>query len=488
MTDIVLINPGDRKQVFQGLGSDISAIEPPYLLSVIATKLRDKDFSVSVIDSNAENISAYETAAMVIGQKPLLTALIVYGGQPSASTQNMDMASKICTAIKSSSEELKIAIGGLHPSALPERTLAEEDVDFVIDGEGYLTLENLLFQIKSGKGNFSSIKGLWWNENNAVKHTERYPTTSNIDNIFTAAAWDLLPMDKYRAHNWHCFDDIEDRQPYAAIYTSLGCPFSCDFCCINAPFGKPRIRYRSSEKVLDEIELLVKKYSIKNLKIIDELFVLDAKHYMPIINGIIERKYKLNIWAYARVDTIDFSLLPSFKKAGVNWLALGIESSNPAVMKGVSKGFRNKGLRETVDKIREEGIRIIGNYIFGLPDDDHSTMQETLDLALDLNCEFTNFYCAMAYPGSKLYQTALNNGWQLPEKWSGFSQHSYDTLPLQTKYLTAEEVLKFRDDAFHTYFSGDKYIDMIKSEFSPEVLQQIRYMTSLKLKRRILGD
>ena len=81
-------------------------------------------------------------------------------------------------------------------------------------------------------------------------------------------------------------------------------------------------------------------------------------------------------------------------------------------------------------------------------------MQRTLDLALDLNCEFANFYSAMAYPGSPLYEEAIRRGWRLPETWSGYSQHSVDTLPLPTRHISAGEVLSFRDRAFDTYFTA----------------------------------
>ena len=85
-------------------------------------------------------------------------------------------------------------------------------------------------------------------------------------------------------------------------------------------------------------------------------------------------------------------------------------------------------------------------------------MQRTLDLALELNCEFANFYSAMAYPGSPLYEQALSLGWALPEKWSGYSQHAVDTLPLPTRHVTAGEVLRFRDRAFDIYFSHLPYL------------------------------
>ena len=132
-------------------------------------------------------------------------------------------------------------------------------------------------------------------------------------------------------------------------------------------------------------------------------------------------------------------------------------------------------------------MNVIGNFIFGLPEDDLSSMEATLDLALDLNCEFANFYVAMAYPGSQLYQDALGKGWPLPETWNGYSQHAVDTLPLPTKYLSAAEVLQFRDKAFQVYFKNLHYLAMISRKFGPETAAHIREMASHKLERRYLS-
>ncbi len=483
--DIVLINPGDRKQVFQGLGQDLAAIEPPFWVAVLGAYLRQKGFSVVIIDSNAENISPKETADRTASYSPLLAALIVYGSQPSASTQNMSISGKILKEL-SAKNSFKVAVGGLHPSALPEKTLTSETLDFVIDGEGPLTLEKLLVLLKEGKDDWTSIPGLWWKEDGKVRHTERAPLIDDLDKYLPTAAWDLLPMQVYRAHNWHCFDEIEHRQPYGAIYTSLGCPFNCVFCCINAPFGKPGIRYRSTDAVLDEIKVLVEKYHVKNLKIIDELFVLKESHYIPICEGIIRNGWDLNIWCYARVDTVKESNLALMKKAGINWLALGIESADPKVRDGASKQMRVNDIKRIVSLIREHEIRVIGNYIFGLPDDDQTSMQATLDMAMELNCEFANFYSSMAYPGSKLYELAVKNKWELPDCWHGFSQHSYECKPLPTKHVSAREVLKFRDDAFHKYFENPAYLKMLENTFGKAVADHIREISKSRLKRKIL--
>jgi len=483
--DIVLVNPGDRKQVFQGLGTDYSAVEPPFWIAAIAAYLRNCRYKVAVIDANAENISPEETAVRVKTLDPLLSAVIVYGSQPSASTQNMTIAGRICRLVKGCARG-KTAIGGLHPSALPLRTMQEEAVDFLIEGEGPYTLTGLIDALKQNEPAFSGVPGLWYRENGAIRHNHRAELIKDLDKVLPLAAWDLLPMDKYRAHNWHCFDDIANRTPYAAIYTSLGCPYNCVFCCINAPFGKPGIRYRSPELVVKEIELLVQRYRVRNIKIVDELFVLDEKHYMRIVDLLLEKKFDLNFWAYARVDTVKSGNLEKMKKAGINWLALGIESANPAVRDGASKQMRVKDIKNVVRDIQKAGIRVIGNFIFGLPDDTLETMKETLDMAKELNCEFANFYCAMAYPGSRLYETAQKEKWPLPGEWHGFSQHSYEILPLPTKHIGAREVLKFRDEAFQEYFNNPDYLNMAEERFGPAVREHIVKMTRTKLKRRLL--
>jgi radical SAM superfamily enzyme YgiQ (UPF0313 family) len=292
-------------------------------------------------------------------------------------------------------------------------------------------------------------------------------------------------MKNYRAHNWHCFDHIQDRQPYAALYTSLGCPFRCSFCCINAPFGRSSIRHWDPDLVIQELDILAGRYGVKNVKIADEMFVLHEAHLNRLCDLIIERGHKFNFWAYARVDTVKDALLEKMKKAGFNWLCLGIESSSGHVRQGVQKGrFREEDIFRVVKTIQSADIRVIGNFIFGLPDDSIESMKGTLKLALDLDLDFANFYSAMAYPGSKLYDMAIEKGWRLPASWQDFSQHSLETLPLPTEHLSAGEVLGFRDWAWQHYFENERYLGHVERKFGRGVVEHLRQVSGHKLQRR----
>jgi anaerobic magnesium-protoporphyrin IX monomethyl ester cyclase len=481
-TDILLVKPGNQKAVYGELSSfNLTAIEPPFWCALLAAYLRDSGYSVEVFDAEIENWSYEETAQRIQEVKPLLAAVIVSGHNPSASTMNMSGAGKILRHLKERAPEIKTLLAGLHPSALPERTLREEELDFLCQGEGFYTLPQLVESLKAGREDFS-IPGLWYKQDGRIVSNPRPPLMEDLD-LLPMPAWGLLPLAKYRAHNWHCFDHIQARQPYAVIYTSLGCPFRCSFCCINSLFGKAGIRYRSPERVVEEVDYLVKNHNLKNIKIMDEMFVLKESHVVRLCDLMIERGYDLNIWAYARVNTVNERMLRKMKQAGIRWLAFGFESGNPKVLQAVTKGYDLDTVGRVVKMTRDMGIYICGNYIFGLPDDDASSMQETLDLALQINAEWANFYGAMAFPGSQLYQQAMAEGWPLPKTWEGYSPYSPETLPLPTAHLTGPEVLRFRDQAFQRYFTSPKYLEMITQKFGPDTAQHIQKMTGHNLKR-----
>ena len=226
---------------------------------------------------------------------------------------------------------------------------------------------------------------------------------------------------------------------------------------------------------------------VKTLRISDEMFFLNRKYYRPILEKIIEEGYDFNMWTYSRIDTVRPDALDLFKKAGVNWLALGIEAGNQKVRQEVSKGsFKDVNIREICKIIQDADINIISNYIFGFPEDNMETMQETLELMLELNTAMVNMYPCMALPGSPMYYEAKENNWKLPNSYEGYAFLSYDSQPLPTKYLSSKEVLKFRDDAWQEYFTNPKYLDLVEERFGFKQRKNVEEMSEIKLKRKVL--
>lgn len=486
--DIIMVNiGGTRKQVYQDLSKVFSAIDTPFWLALTAGYLRNHGFGVDVLDANALNLDFDETAKVLQEANPRFIAIICYSQQANVSTPIMTGVGQLCRKIKELIPRPNLILTGWHPSALPERTLREEACDLLVKGEGFHSLASLL-----GGTKYEDVPGLWWKKGEQVFHG---PPSRNIEDLTAElpdVAWDLLPMDKYRAFNWMCLGDFSERTRFASIFTSLGCPYKCSFCAIHATYGEHRIRYWSPEWVLKQLDILVGKHGVRHINMHDELFVFNPKHYLPIAEGILDRGYKLNIDAFARVDILDkieMEKLHLLKKAGFNWFKLGIETGNNRIRANVGKdSYDIESVRNAVKKAHDAGIDLCANFMFGLPGDNYDTMQDTFSLALELMPAFPSFFCTMAIPGSDLYDGALRKGIKLPDTWLGYASQGYDFEPLPTDELSAAQVLEFRDYVFDAYFMNPKYLNMIERKFGRETREHIQQMTAIKLKRKILGD
>jgi radical SAM superfamily enzyme YgiQ (UPF0313 family) len=201
--DLLLIKPGSQKELYSVLSNSLTGLEPPLWAALLAAFIREKKFKVKLIDAEIEPEKVFSA---ISEYQPRLTTVVVSGINPSASTMNMVGARTILEEIKKAGHNLPTILAGLHPSVLPERTLREEPVDMVCQGEGFYTLLGL-FSGEEAK----DIKGLWYREGDKIKSN---PKAELVDpNDLPMPAWDLLPMQKYRAHNWHCFGRINERSP-----------------------------------------------------------------------------------------------------------------------------------------------------------------------------------------------------------------------------------------------------------------------------------
>ena len=327
-----------------------------------------------------------------------------------------------------------------------------------------------------------------------------------MDRDLPGYAWDLLPfkdkpLDLYRAPLWHAEYKEEFRSPYAAIQTSLGCQFKCNFCMINilnknddeevgiaTKYNK--MRFWSPDFIIKEFDKLI-SMGVNTIKITDEMFLLNPKYYLPLCE-LLEKRNKndeLKMWAYSRIDTVKRSeVLNKVRKAGIKWLALGIESGSKKIRLEVSKGkFEDVDVEKVVKQIEEFDIQVLANYIYGLPGDTIKSINDTFELSLKLNTLGWNTYAAMALPGSQLYNDALEKI-DLPIKYSEFSFHSYDARPLPTETLKAGEILKLRDDHFHLYFSNKNFLNKIRNKFGQNAVDNIIGMLKVRLKRKLIEE
>jgi anaerobic magnesium-protoporphyrin IX monomethyl ester cyclase len=510
MIDVLFISPGNATGVYQGLSTDYSAIEPPTWALLLAEACRSKNYSVGLIDVNAEQLNKEQVLNRINSYNPRLICFVVYGQNVNAGTVSMSGALYLSEYLKECKIQIPISYLGSYIQSLPIKTLTDEpSIDFGFTNEGVYSLFNVLSQENIDVNNLGHIKGIVWRENGTPKinPSERVVPNDRMDIDLPGYAWDLLPMkekplDLYRAPMWHAEYDQNKRSPYAAIQTSLGCQFGCDFCMINilnrndedeigVAGNYSSMRYWSPEFIIKEFDKLV-ELGVYTIKITDEMFLLNRKYYVPLCELLKDRGYGefLRMWAYSRVDTVRRpDLLKLVREAGIKWLALGIESGDKTVRLEVSKGkFEDVDINKVINQVHETDIEVMANYIFGLPGDTKESMQATLDLSKDL-CTFGwNAYAAMALPGSKLYKDALVKGIPLPNTYEGYSFHGYETLPLPTETLSAAEILEFRDKAFDEYHSYPPFLEKIKNKFGQIAVDNINEMLKVKLKRKIIEN
>jgi radical SAM superfamily enzyme YgiQ (UPF0313 family) len=522
MIDVLFITPNNSNGIYQELSNKYSAIETPTWSLLLAQSCRSQNYKVAILDCLAENLKDEDAYKRIKKLNPRLLCFVVYGQNVNAGTTNMSGATRLAKFLKNNDKSYVISFIGSHVQALPIETLKKEkDIDFVFSNEGVYALWNVLklnsFEEKNGgaggglgalnQEKLKKINGIVFRDlNNDIifNKAEKVVPQSRMDLDMPGYAWDLLPYNKkpfdlYRSPMWHAEYNEEHRTPYAAIQTSLGCQFKCEFCMINIVNRNDEqeigvagnysgMRFWSPEFIIKEFDKLI-SYGVKTIRIVDEMFLLNPKHYLPICNLLKERNKNdnLKLWAYSRIDTIKKKEnLELVRKAGIKWLALGIESSDKKIRLEISKGkFEDIDIRKIVKMVESADIDVMANYIYGLTGDTRDTINKTFELSKELCTRGWNTYAAMALPGSYLYKYSIDNNIELPEDYEGYSFHSYNSQPLPTKNLSAGEILKIRDEKFIEYHSNPEFLGRILEKFGDKAVSNIKQMLSVKIKRKL---
>ena len=510
MIDVVFITPGNSEKIYQKLSGKYSAIETPTWSLLLAKSCQSKGFKVAIIDCNAESLKSNDVYDRINKLNPRLICFVVYGQNVNAGTTEMSGAINLSNYLKSKKIKPLISYVGSHVQALPIETLKKEkSIDFVFTNEGVYSLWNILKLKDISKEKLRNTKGIAFISDEEVffNPVEKIVPNDRMDDHLPGYAWDLLPykekpLDLYRSPMWHAEYIEENRSPYAAIQTSLGCQFKCSFCMINlinrnnndeigVSSHYSNMRYWSPEFIIKEFDKLI-SMGVKTIKITDEMFLLNPKYYLPLCKLLEKRNKKndLRMWAYSRIDTVKRQeVLDLVRRAGIKWLALGIESGNKSVRLEVNKGkFQDVDVSQVIEQIHNSDIQVMANYIFGLPGDTHKSMKETLKLSKDLNTLGWNGYPSMALPGSELYKDAINYGLKLPSNYEGYAFLSYETVPLSNDNLSAVEILKFRDNAFVEYHSSNKFLNKVRKKFGQTAVDNIMEMNKSKLKRKLIEE
>ena len=340
---------------------------------------------------------------------------------------------------------LTLIIGGPHASSLPELTLEETHADYVVVGEG----EEALFQLMESIERNESTENLQGIMTKDSKRIAQRPLIENLDGL-PYPDWEQIDPRSYKRAP---HGGLVKSFPIAPIISSRGCTFECTFCASSRLWHR-KIRFRSPENVVDEIEFLVKRFKVKEIHFEDDNLTLKRQHIEDICKSILRRNLRIN-WATPngiRVDTLDLELLKLMKKSGCYSIAFGIESGNQKILNNIKKHTSLETVIKAVKLAKKIGIITQGFFIFGLPGETEETIHETIDFAKRLPLDKAQFLILDVLPGSGLWDEIMRGR---PAEWA---HRSYQEATWVPEGIDRAVLNRAPGYAFRTFFLRPRQI------------------------------
>ena len=310
-------------------------------------------------------------------------------------------AHRVCRLAKELNPAVTTVMGGAHPSATPQQTLADPCVDYVVIGEGEETLPSLIEALMVGQSP-ADVEGLAYRDGSQVVVTPRSRYIENLDAL-PFPARHLLPMDKYFAIN-RPHGTVARRNPNTSLVTSRGCPAHCTFCSIHTVWGR-KFRARSAVNVLDELEVLIHDYAVREVHFEDDNLTYDRRRAKAIFKGMIERRLDLS-WAAPNglaIYTLDEELLELMQASGCYRLHLAVESGDPDVLhRIIHKPLRLDKVGEIVALAKRLGLAVDTFFVVGFPGETLEQIRRTFAFARNLEVDNVGIFIATPYPGTEL--------------------------------------------------------------------------------------
>lgn len=396
---------------------EIPQLSPPLGLAYIASVLRKSGHDVEIFDSVIQEPKGHclgEHVHLGADWDTISSKISSYNpdivGISSMFTSQAECMHRVARLVKGVDTNIVTIIGGAHPSALPEETLKDENVDFVVIGEGENTVLKLVESL-SNQLPFEETGGIAFRKDGRIVINPTAGFIRNLDEL-PFPAWDLLQMKEYaKLRVGH--GPFILRVPFFSVITSRGCPGKCIFCSIHSIYGY-QWRVRSAKNVVDEIEVLNKVYGIKQIDFEDDNLLFNRNRAEALCDEILERKLDIS-WGTPNgvaINHIDHNLLVKMKRAGCFSLSFGLESGNEHVRKNIiRKPISVRHAQKVIKWCKELNIWTHGFFIFGFPGENKKTFQETINFAKWLDLDSSSFFIATPYPGTELLTLCEEEGY-----------------------------------------------------------------------------
>lgn len=404
-----LIDPGDKK---------LTASFPSSGLGYIASVLRNNGIDVHILDVAVSNNKEVD---YFLYQGFHLVGI-------SATSATYDRALMIAKKVKEKNPVTKIVLGGPHVGIALKEVLEKSSViDYAIYGEGEYSLLELARTLETGNHStdqLANIRGLIYRNHEAsIVINEPAELIQNLDSL-PFPAWDLFPMKRYDQH---------------VLLTSRGCPFNCSFCAISKLWGR-HWRARSVDSIVNEITWVVSTFGKRQFYIADDNFTLDINRIESFCDKVLPLKIRWFCQG-VRADRVTEVMLKKMRDAGCTGIALGVESANPVVLRNINKGESVEDIKKAVTMIKDVGINLHGLFMIGNIGDTFETVKESVDFAVNQDFTTFDFYLALPYPRTELWNYVEKCGRWINREYTEFN-HFSDRPVFETPEFSVDERIK----------------------------------------------
>lgn len=447
---VLFVNPPQTASKYKFMG----VIAPPLGIAYMAGVLQENNIDVEILDASAEDMDFKDVEKELLKRKPDLVAL-------TALTPTIGRALETAQVVKETLPDSIVVMGGYHPTFNFIETLEDENVDIVIRGEGEYIMLNLV-QALENQSSLHDVKGIVFEDKNSkeIVVNPEAPLIQDLDEL-PFPALNLLPMKKYRL--------LDMDTHMTTMITTRGCPMQCSFCSSAAMHGK-KIRERSVENIVDEIEYLKTNYDIDTIAFMDDTFTLKKRKVMAICDEILKRNIEIMWGCTSRVDTLDEKLLKKMKEAGCITIFIGVESADQQQLDNMCKNTTIAKIENAFKIAHKLKIRTIASVALGMPGDTKEIMNKTVKFVHKLKPNYAIYSLATPYPGTRFYKEAFEKNLIKIKDWS---KYTLITPILETKDCSLNDMRKIQAKAFMKFYLRPHYIIRQFLQDGPYLLKTI---------------
>lgn len=379
----------------------------PYSLIPIANYLKARGHEAVVFDAQVENMADFHPEGF-----DLVGFSILSGPQ-------IKSALAMAATVRQRCPQTPIVFGGVHATLLPEQTAEHPLVDIVTRQEGEITTCELAETIVDG-GDLSTVQGITYTKDGEVVSTPDRPFLNLDETPFLN--YDFLKTERY----------VEFQRKPSIIYleTSRGCPHKCGFC-YDPVFHKRKWRSKSPERVVDELEFVVRKYGVEQVWFTDDEFAVSQKRVAAIAELLIKRGVKLKWPIFSRANYVvkyDKEFLDLIRRAGCDWINFGVESGSPRILKLINKQITVDQVIRSVEILRDNDLNAGLSFMIGFPGESVDEMRQTFELIDTCSNMYDKVWIGQIsaftpLPGTALMQNCIDEGYTPPaslEEWGEF--------------------------------------------------------------------